>query len=64
MNHVKHSLGSADISIFSRKICKFAISRNTDKSCILLHKFYLKYCFLKNGHNFDDINKNGNSRSS
>ena len=35
MKHVKHSLSSADISIFHRKSLNFAISRNTDTHCIL-----------------------------
>ena len=41
MNHVTHPLSSADISIFQRKSANFAISRNTDIDCILIHDFYL-----------------------
>ena len=40
MNHVTHPLNSADI-IFHRKSVNFAISRNTDIDCILIHNFYL-----------------------
>ena len=39
MNHVTHTLTSADISIFYRKSAHFVISRNTDIDCILVHKF-------------------------
>ena len=39
MNHVAHPLSSADISIFHRKSANFAISRNTDIECILIHNF-------------------------
>ena len=41
MNHVTHPLSSADISIFHRKSANFAISRNADIDCILIHNFYL-----------------------
>ena len=40
-NHVTHPLSYADISIFYRKSANFAISRNTDMDCILIHNFYL-----------------------
>ena len=33
------ALGSADISIFLLEISNFAISRNTDKDCILIYNF-------------------------
>ena len=46
MNHVTHSLISADIGIFSSKISNFAISRNTDIDCVLIHNFYLFSLFL------------------
>ena len=46
MNHVTHSLNSADISFFHRKSANFAISRNTDIDCISIHNFYLFWLFL------------------
>ena len=39
MNHVTHSLNSADINNFHRKSANIAISRNTDEDCILIHNF-------------------------
>ena len=36
-NHVRHPLNFADISIFHQKSITIAISRNTDKDCILIH---------------------------
>ena len=39
MNHVTHSPSFADISIFSTKPANFAISRNTDIDCMLIHSF-------------------------
>ena len=41
MNLVTLPLSSAEISIFHRKSANFAISRNTDIDCILIHNFYL-----------------------
>ena len=41
MNYVTLPLSSADISIFSTEISNFAISRNTDIDCILIHNLYL-----------------------
>ena len=41
MNRVTHPLSSADIRIFHRKSANFAVSRNTDIDCILIHNFYL-----------------------
>ena len=41
LNHVTHPLSSADIRIFHRKSANFAVSRNTDIDCILIHNFYL-----------------------
>ena len=41
MNHVTHPMSSADINIFHRKSANFAISRNTEIDCILIHNFYL-----------------------
>ena len=42
MNHVTHSLRSADIIIFHRKSANFAISRNNDIDCIFW-SFTLKF---------------------
>ena len=42
MNHVTHSLSSADASIFHRKSANFAISINTHIDCILIH-FVARY---------------------
>ena len=39
MNQVTDSFISADIGIFERKLVNFAISRNTDLDCILVHNF-------------------------
>ena len=39
LNHVTHPLCSAEISVFSPEISKFAISRNTNIDCILIHNF-------------------------
>ena len=42
MNNITHPFSSADISIFChqhRKSTNFAISRNTDIHCILIHNF-------------------------
>ena len=41
MNHVTHPLSSAHFSIFHRKSANFAISRNRDINCILVHNFCL-----------------------
>ena len=38
-NHVTHLLSYAGISIFHRKSPYFAISKNTDKYCVLIHNF-------------------------
>ena len=40
MNHVSHPLSSADVSFFChQKSANFAMSRNINKDCILIHKF-------------------------
>ena len=39
INHVRHPLSSADISIFNQKSANFVISRNTDTDCISMHNF-------------------------
>ena len=39
INHVTHSLSTADTTIFYRKSADFAISRNTDIDYILVHNF-------------------------
>ena len=39
LNHVTQPLSSANISIFSWKSANFALSRNTDTDCILVHNF-------------------------
>ena len=39
INHVTHPLSSADISIFLPDSENYAISRNTDRDCILMHNF-------------------------
>ena len=39
MNHVTHPLSSAEISIFYRKSANFAVSKNTDIDCNLIHNF-------------------------
>ena len=39
MNHVKHLLSSAEISIFHRESANFAISENTNIGCNLVHNF-------------------------
>ena len=63
MNHVTYPLGSADISILSPEISKFAISRNTDVDFILyiiynsFNFLESKDCLNKPGYNFDDVNK-------
>ena len=44
--HVTHPLSSADTSIFYWKSAHFAISRNTDLDCILMHYFKFFYLFL------------------
>ena len=70
MNHVTHRLSSADISFFQRKSANFAISRNADIDCILIHNFeffssslfnfsWVFKDFNKHGYNFDDVSKNG-----
>ena len=41
MNHVTHPLSSATSAFFHRKSANFALSRNTDIDCILIHDFYL-----------------------
>ena len=45
MNYVTHPLSSAYISIFPQEISKFALSRNTDIDCMLIHnfQFFLTY---------------------
>ena len=40
LNFVTHPLTSAGISIFHLKSANFAISRNTDIDCILIHNLY------------------------
>ena len=39
MNHVTHSLSSADINIFLPEISNFVIVKNTDIDCILMYNF-------------------------
>ena len=39
MNHVTHTLSSADISIFHRKSANLALSRNADIDCMLVLNF-------------------------
>ena len=69
INHVTHPMNFADISIFHRKLANFAISRNTDIDCNLIHNsqfsnsyLVFKYFFNKHGYNFDDVSKNGYPR--
>ena len=57
INKVTHPLSSADIIIFHWKSANFAISRNANINCILMHKFLFKDCSNKYGYNFDDVNK-------
>ena len=47
MNHVTYPLSFADISIFHRKSADFAISRNTDIDCILIHNFLILLSFIE-----------------
>ena len=56
-------------AFFHRKSASFTISRNTGidwyiKSDSFKFFWVLKYCFNGNGCNFDDVSKNGYSRSS
>ena len=41
INHVKHLLSSADISIIYRKSATFVILGNRDLNCILIVDFWL-----------------------
>ena len=47
MSYLTHHLSAADISIFQRKSATFAISRNTDKDCILNSNYYHFFEFFK-----------------
>ena len=47
MNHSTHPISSADISIFSVEISKFAILTNTDIDCIVLHNFLFILTFFE-----------------
>ena len=40
INHMTHTLSSADIIIFYQKSATFVILKNTGKDCILKHNFY------------------------
>ena len=72
MNHVTHSLTSADITIFSQKISKFCcikkyryrLNFSTWFLVLLLFLESLKIFFNKIGYIFDDVSKNGYPRSS
>ena len=39
MNHMRHPCSSVDTAFSHRKPANFAISRNTDIDCILVHNF-------------------------
>ena len=47
MKHVTYPLSSADIGIFHRKSTNFAISKNTDIDCILIHNFLILLSFTE-----------------
>ena len=67
MNHVTHTLSSADISIFSPEIIllyqetqiEIALSSNS-----VNFSWVFNYFFNKPSYNFDDISKNSYPRSS
>ena len=60
MNHMTHSLSSADISIFSSEISKFYYIKNAN---IIFDFFWVfEDLFIKHEYNFDDVNKIGYSR--
>ena len=51
-------------AFFHWKSADFAILRNTDIDCILIHDFYFNFswvfkdCYNEHGQNFDDVSKN------
>ena len=47
INHIIHPLSSDNIMIFSQEIRNFVISRNTDKYCISIQKFWLFLLFFE-----------------
>ena len=65
INHVTHPLSSDDISIFSKEISNFSISRNTDADWLHFDSQFLilltLFCFNKHGYYFDNFSKNGYS---
>ena len=67
INHVIHSLSSADISIFSLEMSNFCYIKKRYRlrfNTQILLLWVLKGCFNKKGCNFDDARKTGSYRPS
>ena len=67
MYHVTHPLISAEISTFSLEIIKFCYIKKHRYRLHFEHDlqyFNFKDCFNEHGYNFDDVSKNGYSKSS